>query len=310
LKKVNIREIWPHEAQNFTPWLAENIGSLSEAVGMDLELIQQEANVGDFSLDILVKDLGSNHNVIIENQFGNSDHDHLGKLITYASGYAAHKIIWISEFIRDEHKAAMQWLNEHTDRETQFFAIEIEVFRIDESKPVFNFKPAVFPNEWGKSQRSNSSQQPTIRGEAYRQFFQALTDELREKYKFTKSKLGQPQSWYIYSTGYTGAGFSASFATGKRIRIELYLDGETNENKNIYDWLASLSGEIEAKYGESLTWERLDDKFASRIAIYRDGNIEDIASLVEIRSWCIKNLLKFKEVFTPYLQKYKNLNGT
>jgi hypothetical protein len=101
IQKINIREIWQHEAQNFTPWLAKNLEKLGESVGMDLEMIEQEASVGNFSLDILAKDLSTGHNVIIENQFGDTDHDHLGKMLTYAAGFDASKVIWISENVRD-----------------------------------------------------------------------------------------------------------------------------------------------------------------------------------------------------------------
>ena len=106
---------------------------------------------------LLAKDLDSLRTVIIENQFSQTDHDHLGKLLTYAAGSDASTVIWISERVRDEHRQALEWLNQKTGIDTQFFAVVVEVLRIDDSKPAFNFKPIVVPNEWQKSRRQKSS---------------------------------------------------------------------------------------------------------------------------------------------------------
>jgi len=310
IKKVNIREIWQHEAHNFTPWLAENIEKLGESVGMDLELIEQEASVGNYSLDILAKDLSTGHNIIIENQFGDTDHDHLGKMLTYAAGFDASKVIWISENVRDEHRQTIEWLNQRTDTDTQFFAIEIEVFRIDESKPAYNFKPVVFPNEWSKSKKEGVSKNSSAKGEAYREYFQFLMDELRTKYSFTKARLAQPQSWYIFPTGISGISYGTSFAQGKRVRAEIYIDvGDSEKNKKLFDWLVEKKQIIEGEFGESLDWERLDDRRASRIAIYREGSIDDVEILKEIQAWAIQELLKFRKAFSPHLKSYKNQVG-
>ncbi|HWP30766.1 MAG TPA: DUF4268 domain-containing protein [Fimbriimonadales bacterium] len=307
IKKLNIREIWQHEAYNFTPWLAKNLDKLGEAVGMDLELVEQESSVGNFSLDILAKDLSTGHLVIIENQFGDTDFDHLGKMLTYAAGFDASKVIWISENVRDEHRQTIEWLNQRTDTDTQFFAIEIEVFKIDDSKPAYNFKPIVFPNEWRKSKKEGRKETPSARGEAYRAFFQSLIDELRTKHSFTKARIAQPQSWYAFPTGFSGITYAVAFSYGGRVRVELYLDmGETDENKKLFDWLYEQKQSIESELGESLDWERLDERRASRIAIYRDGSIDEVEKLDEIRAWAIQELLKFRNVFLPRLRTFKN----
>lgn len=310
IKKINIKDIWQHEAQNFTPWLAKNIEKLGESVGMDLEMIEQEASVGNFSLDILAKDLSTGHNVIIENQFGDTDHDHLGKMLTYAAGFDASKVIWISENVRDEHRQTIEWLNQRTDTDTQFFAIEIEVFKIDDSKPAYNFKPIVFPNEWRKSKKQSSSESASAKGEAYREYFQFLMDELRTKHSFTKARIAQPQSWYIFPTGISGISYGTSFAQGKRVRAELYIDvGDSEKNKGLFDWLFEKKQIIENDFGESLDWERLDDRRASRIAIYREGSIDDVEVLTEIRAWAIQELLKFRKAFSSHLKTYKSQVG-
>jgi len=303
LKNISLRDIWKKEASNFTPWLEKNIDALSETLGMQLELRQREAGVGDFSLDLLAVDLGTNRTVIIENQLTQTDHDHLGKLITYASGFDASVIIWIAESYREEHRQALEWLNARTDSETEVFGVVIEVLQIDDSKPAYNFKLIVFPNEWRKTRKSSTSE-VSPKMEAYQKFFQILIDELREDHKFTNARKGQAQSWYSFASGFSGITYGFSFAQGNRARVELYLGlNRTDKNKEIFDSLISEKTDIETNYGESLEWERLDTKQASRIAIYRDGAIEDSAeNLKEIRDWSINNLLKFKKEFDTRLK--------
>ena len=306
LQRLDLRKIWENEARDFTPWLADHIQELGETLGLELELTQREADVGDFSLDILAKDLGTGKIVIIENQLTKTDHDHLGKLLTYASGFDAFTVVWIAETIRDEHRQALEWLNQRTDSETQFFGVVIEVLQIDESKPAFNFKPVVFPNEWQKTQRKRSETTVSSRGEAYRAYFQKLIDDLRETHKFTGAKVGQPQNWYSFTSGYYGVTYGATFAQGRRVRAELYIDmGDFDKNKRLFDVLAEDRERIEQEYGEPLEWERLDEKRASRIAVYRQGAIDnDEETLADIRNWMIDRLLKMKKVFSKELKKH------
>lgn len=315
IKKVPLREIWPNEATIFTPWLASNIESLGKALGLELELAEKEASVGDFSLDLLAKDLGSSQTVIIENQLTQTDHDHLGKLLTYAAGFSASVIVWVAETIRDEHRQALEWLNQRTDIDTQFFGVVIEVLKIDESKPAFNFKPVVYPNEWQKLKKQKTSSNISSKGEKYRSYFQSLIDELRKKHKFTGAKVGQPQSWYSFSTGIKGIYYGANFAMGGKARTEIYIDqGDYDQNKNLFDALKNELIEIENKYGSSFEWERLDDKRSCRIALYCDGTIDASDSeLEQIRKWHIDNLLKIKEIFMPHIksimEQHNNANS-
>jgi len=179
------------------------------------------------------------------------------------------------------------------------------VLRIDESKPAFNFKPVVFPNEWQKSKKEKTSTSTSSKGEKYRAYYQALIDELREKHKFTGARAGQPQNWYSFSSGIQGILYSAVFAQGGKARAEIYIDqGDQDKNKRLFDTLKLREKEITDNYGSPLKWERLDEKRASRIAIYRDGMIESSDSeLEDIRKWHIENLLKIKKVFTPEIQQ-------
>jgi hypothetical protein len=304
LKRVDLRELWPHEAIDFTPWLSENISMLSNTLGLDLEIIGRETPVGDFSCDLFAKDLGSGRSVVIENQLECTNHDHLGKLVTYAAGHEAGILIWVAKEIRDEHRQSLAWLNTRTHANTDFFAVVVEAIRIDDSRPAFNFRVVVSPNEWQKRVLEREVRTPSIRQEQYREFFQSLIDTLREKYCFTNSRTAQPQNWFTFSTGVKGVVYGFTFARN-RIRVELYIDfSDVEKNKRFFDALFLRKEEIEKKYGQPLQWERLDERRASRIAIYEDGTIDsDPVQLAEFKEWGIRHLLQFKDIFGPLLKE-------
>lgn len=273
-------------------------------MGMELELETKEASFGDFSLDLLAKDLGTNHSVVVENQLTQTDHDHLGKLLTYSAGFGASVIIWVAESIRDEHRQTLEWLNQRTDIDTQFFGVVVELLRIDDSAPAYNFKPVVFPNEWQKSKRSQATGSISTKGKAYKQYFQLLIDELRDKYKFTSARIAQPQNWYAFSSGTSGVAISAVFVKNEKAQVELYIDmGDSEKNKALFDWLHRQKEVIENECGFELKWERLNEKRASRIAVNRTGSIDNSAmDLEQILKWQIEKLLIFRKVFSPLVK--------
>jgi hypothetical protein len=278
LEQVDPRTLWDTEPGDFTPWLAKNIELLAEELGLDLELLQVEKPVGDFSCDILARDTGRDRPVIIENQLEATDHRHLGQLLTYASGLDAAVVVWISPEIREEHRQALDWLNRHTDEGVDFFGVALEVVRIDDSKPAVHFKLAAAPNAWTKKIVATGAGEVTERQIQYQDFFQAVIDELREKHQFTNAQVAQPTNWYAFSSGTRGLTWNGSFASRDRLRAEFYIDvRDTEKNKAIFDKLFSKKAEIELKTGP-LDWERLDQKRASRISLVRhDTNIEDAA---------------------------------
>ncbi len=153
LKKVELRDVWPHEALDFTKWLSmeSNLAMLSSAVGIELELIETESSVGSFNVDIYAQEAGTGRKVIIENQLEDTNHDHLGKVITYAAGKGADVVIWVVARARDEHRQAIEWLNQHTDSDFGFFLVEIELWSIGDSLPAPRFNVVEQPNEWTKA---------------------------------------------------------------------------------------------------------------------------------------------------------------
>ena len=153
---IDIREVWPHEAHDFTPWLAKNISMLGDEVGIDITIEETESSVGDFNVDIFAIDADTGKKIIIENQLEETDHDHLGKLITYASGKSADLVIWLVRKARPEHRAAIEWLNNHTDEGVGFILCEIKVFRIGNSEPAPKFEIIEQPNNWVKEMKKPS----------------------------------------------------------------------------------------------------------------------------------------------------------
>lgn len=302
LIQLDIREIWTLE-RDFSSWLAENLNVLGEQIDIELELIRTEAPVQNFAADILAQDIATTNRVIIENQFGVSNHDHLGKMLTYAAGYDGYICVWIAESFQEAHIKSLEWLNERTDSRTQFFAFEIIVFRIDESRPVFQLRNQVKPNNWQRTiqETINTSLSPTQ--VSYQQYFQILIDDLRSLHNFTRARAGQPQSWYSFSSGARGFTYGMSFAQGERVRVDLYIDTQDfAKNKAIFDNLYSNKQRFENSFGQEFSWERLDNKRASRIAVYREGHIDSQQTVLdEIRNWSIENLLKFKRIFTQEL---------
>ena len=146
----DLRKAWPHEAHDFTPWLASNIDVLGDEIGIDISIEETESAVGSFNVDIFATDADTGKRIIIENQLEDTDHDHLGKLITYASGKSAALVIWIVKRAREEHRAAIEWLNAHTDEDVGFILCEIKLYSIDNSVIAPKFEIVEQPNNWAK----------------------------------------------------------------------------------------------------------------------------------------------------------------
>jgi hypothetical protein len=214
-------------------------------------------------------------------------------------------VVWISPEIRDEHKEALDWLNRHTDEQINFFGVAIKLIRIDGSNPAVEFRPVAYPSKW-RPDSIGKQTSVSNRALAYQAFFQALIYDLREKHKYTNAKIAQPQSWYNFSSGVANITYGAVFAQGDRLRAEVYIDtGDTSRNKAIFDWLLEHKVDIEAQMKQTLDWQRLDNRRASRIAAVRPNvKIADAAAHSnEWRDWLIERLIRLKSVFGPLLRE-------
>lgn len=305
LVRLDPRTVWQREAGNFTPWLADNLDALSEALGIDLELVEREAPVGNFSADIVARDPNTGRLVLIENQLEPTDHSHLGQLITYAAGVDARVVVWVSRELREEHRQALDWLNQHTDEGTNFFGVVVELLRIDESRPAVNFKVEALPNRWVQQAKAHVASVESLSEKrlAYQAFFQELIDELRNAHRFTNAKVAQPQNWQSFSSGISECVYGASFSAGDRLKVELYIDtGDGDLNKAIFDTLLARRAEFERSFGEPLEWERLDNRRASRVAVYRPDSSITAGSTAEMRAWAVDRLLKMRSTFGQVLR--------
>ena len=307
IKQVNLKDVFEKEDKDFTPWLNENLNILGKKLNLDIIDSNIEESVGNFSCDIIARDSDSNKIIIIENQFGTTDHDHLGKILTYAAGKQAGIIIWIAENFREEHKKALEWLNENVDPERgpSFFGIEIKLIKIEDSPPAPDFRIVVKPNDWERMIKISSPMSETAK--KYLEFYSKLVDEYKKINPRWRKVKPQPQSWLSFGAGKSGLSFVWAFKSNNRFAIELYIDtGDKNENERIFEELEKHKDKIENEI-KGLIWERMEEKRACRIAIYKNikGNIKYLSEkdYPEIIEWASKTMKEFSNVLSRYIKK-------
>lgn len=309
IKKVDLREVFSNESSDFTPWLQKNIDQLAEVVGIDISDVRKEEGVGSFSCDLIGIEENTEDKIVIENQLEPTNHDHLGKIITYASGIEARFVIWVAKKIREEHQKALEWLNENTESDLSFFGVEVSVIAVDESKPAVSFKLVVEPNTWSKEIKQKTKQVDE-RHEKYLQYFTRLVSEY-EKVKPDWGHLtARPSSWMAFGAGKTGFRFTWAFRGDNKFNTELYIDTkDKDEVKAYFAELQNYQEEIN-KQIPNLSWEELPDKRASRIAIYykMPTSIKKLneQQIDEVIGWAIEQMDNFKSVFPQYIQKLGN----
>ena len=306
LTEISLREIWEHETHDFTPWLETNIQRLGDVLELELDVIETEASVGNLSLDLLAKEKRSGQTVIIENQLEPADHKHLGQLLSYAAGLDADIIIWISEDVKEEYRQVLDWLNQKTTTEIQFFAVLVKIVKIEDSKPALDFRPIVLPNEWQKQQKQETKTL-SPRHEKRKNYFQELIDKLRDEHKFTRATKGQHYTYHNFTSRIVSEiqyGAMLRVADSKAVVYVHIAEGIKGGRQTVYDALHSQKNEIEKEIGQPLQWEwENEDGNFSRIAVSTDGSIDaNENELKKVMAWHIENLLNFKAVFHPKIE--------
>ena len=300
LKKIELREGWKHEAIDFTKWLAleENLKLLSDEIGFDIKLIQTEAKVGSFNVDILAEEETTGHKIIIENQLEITDHDHLGKIITYASGYDARVIVWVVKDVREEHRKAIDWLNENTNEEIGFYLLKIELWQIADSPFAPKFEIISKPNDWAKAVKSSAESSELtdikIKQLQFWDDFKSFAKQRNTKLRFQKS---YPQHWTNISIGNSDCHISLTInSRDGLLGVEIYIP----DNKELYAHFLNHKPEIEAVLGETLEWMELPNKKASRVKSTAIGDFEDQNKWNDYFEWLMKEAERFQNVFPKF----------
>jgi Domain of unknown function (DUF4268) len=303
VERVDLRNAWLNEAQHFTPWLAsdEGIELLQEALGMELEVEAVEKFVGPFKADILAKRLDGtdDHWVLIENQLERTDHRHLGQLLTYSAGLKAVTVVWIAESFAEEHRAALNWLNDVTSDDLEFFGLEIELWRIGASELAPMFNVVAEPNEWSREIKQKSEGGTSDLKLQQQRFWQELRAKLLEAKSKVRPQKAHAQHWADYAVGRAGTWLSATVNKGKKyVSVEFNFRGPPG--KIWYDQLEFSKSAIDSKF-PGLSWQRLDGRKQARVALYReDSDPTDESTWPSLHAWLLENLAAFYELFRPY----------
>lgn len=310
LKKVDVREIWKNEASDFTPWLAatENIRLLGDTIGMELEVESVQRGVGRFYADILCKETSTDRFVVVESQIEHTDHDHLGKTITYAAGLGATAVVWIARHFHDEHRAALDWLNEVTHGDVAFFGLEIEAWRIGDSPPAPKFNVVCRPNDWQPEPSTGGA--PTDWQKTQLEFWLGFK-ELMEETSSIKCSKPAPGTWMSHPLGRSGFWLSSVFSSadsetgghkpGGELRVELVIDHA--ESKGYFEVLrsqeAAIADAFSPRVPEPLKWVSKPGVRMCRIYVRRSIDVNDRSQWSEYQDWLRVRLEAFDDVFRP-----------
>lgn len=311
LERVGLREVWNGEALDFTPWLAEesNLELLGNAIGIELELESIEKDVGPFRADIVCKDMSAEDSwVLVENQLERTDHTHLGQLLTYAAGLKAVTVVWIAKRFTDEHRAALDWLNEITGKQFNFFGLEIELWRIGDSPMAPKFNVVSEPNDWTKSvvgQRNAELSSPAKKLQL--EFWTEFREYVVENSQKLKPQKALPQNWTHFAVGRTGFAISALVNTmDNRLGVELMMSDD--DAKAHFHLLKQQEADITREFLGPLEWRELPENKSSYITTRHEvSDIEDRSRWPQYFEWLMTNIERFRDVFS---HRVKNLDAS
>ena len=302
----DLRQHWPREDIDFTPWLArpENLLLLSEAIGLELELEAQERNVGPFRADILCRDTVNDSWVLVENQLERTDHTHLGQLLTYGAGLQTVTIVWIAQRFTEEHRAALDWLNEITNETFRFFGLEIELWRIGDSPAAPKFNVVSQPNDWSKfASTGKTHNDMTETQELQFRYWSGLARALQSKGSAIKPAKAWPSSYVNHSIGRTGFRLAVAMNTQARwIKVEIYIT--SNDAKAFYKALERQRQEIEAEMHCTLDWRDDPDRQYSAIgSTLPNTDPTREADWPRQHEWLVDTMEKFNSAFRARIRE-------
>ena len=309
LEPQDVREYWADEARDFTPWLADAIrdeeaSHLEDVLGLDLSVTAIEKSVGRYNVDILAQVIDDKRNVIIENQLGQSDHDHLGKAIAYAAGVDAAIIVWIAPRFNDEHRDAIQWLNESSRKGVDFFAIRLEVWRIGDSDPAIRFNAVEAPSEW-KALATRSEENISDRDQLREEFWTELRDRIETRE--TPLSARKPRPKYFYNNPIGKSGFQMSFRDNQR-ENQLAVVMMIEDDAEAFWDLEAQRESIESEIGQSLCWteptETRANNMRSQIEVSTDGTLEKRDQWETYQEWFLEIGEQFYTTFSPRIQQF------
>ncbi|WP_296889472.1 DUF4268 domain-containing protein [uncultured Methanobrevibacter sp.] len=305
LEKVkDLRSVWKHEATDFTTWLSdeENLKILGEEIGIDIELLSTEAKTGSFSTDILAVEANTTNKIIIENQLEATDHDHLGKIITYASGHDAKTIIWIVKEAREEHRQAIDWLNEHTDEEINIFLCKIELWKIGNSEIAPKFQIVSSPNNWSKTVKRSLDNEMSATAMLQYDYWTKVKDEIDKNYPMFNSRKPRGQHWYDIAIGSSLANISLHvIARTNEIKVVLWI----SDSKELFDYLYNTKDEIESQLGYELEWISSENNKSSSIVIVKNTDVHDESRWDENIKWHLTKASEFYDAFSDRVKNFK-----
>jgi len=320
LKKVDLRSIWESESVDFTPWLSneKNLQLLGETLGLELELEATEQQVGPFRADILCKNTLNGDWVLIENQLERTDHTHLGQLLTYAAGLDAVIIVWVASKFTDDHRAALDWLNDITDSRFNFFGIEVELWRIGESATAPKFNLISKPNEWKREVFAGTAGLRNVdltEGQKLQlkfwQAYKVYSDSQETLYRATK---GLPQHWMSIAIGRSGFSLTAilTLQGGKRkaslsheIRAEFEIH-TGDDNDKYFEILKAQQDYIHNELGYDLTWHAPEKYRVRRMYVRKAVNAKDETDWPNQHAWLTERLSDLYRVFKPLVMSLDN----
>jgi hypothetical protein len=302
ITKVNPREVWRHEALDFTQWLAkeENIAVLCDELEINLENIKPEAAAGRYNVDIVADDIDTKRKVIIENQLEPTDHKHLGQILTYASAYDASVIIWVVTDYTEEHRQAIDWFNRNISENISFFLVQIEVYKIGDSDPAPKFNIICEPNNWGKTVKSSGTGDAVSATKLLQmEFWEGLKSFASEQgTRVSFNHTPQPKHWFNISIGTSRCHIALTINTQKGyVGCEVYI----RNDKALFDTFYKNKDQIESVIGSELEWMELPDATASRILLTKKGNPKDRKQWDDYYVWCVSTVEKFTQAFKAYL---------